>query len=283
MKFGVNTFIWTAVFDRTNLPLLPRIKAAGFDGVEVSMFNPETFDAAAIRKGLAENGLECTICSVLSHDVNMIAEDAPTRARAVTHLKDCAARAAEVGAKIIAGPLYSPVGHLPGRRRTEEEWKWAVDCYQRLTPTLASHGVTIAIEPLNRFETYFLNTAADTVRFCDEVNHPNVGILFDTFHANIEEKDIAAAYRTVAPHLKHVHTCENDRGTPGTGHIPWNEVFSALHDTGYDGWLTIESFGFSLGELSAAASIWRDIAPTPESIAFEGIKFLRRHAINSKE
>jgi len=282
MKFGVNTFIWTAVFDETNLALLPRIKAAGFDGVEVSMFNPRTFQSSAIRKGLAENGLECTICSVLGHDVNMIAEDAATRARALTHLKDCAARAAEVGAKLIAGPLYSPVGHLPGRRRTQDEWSWAVECYRQLAPTLVSHGVTIAIEPLNRFETYFLNTAADTVRFCDDVNHPNVGILFDTFHANIEEKDIAAAYRTVARHLKHVHTCENDRGTPGTGHIPWKEVFTALHEIGYDGWLTIESFGFSLGELSAAASIWRDIAPTPESIAFDGVKFLREHAINSK-
>jgi len=283
MKFGVNTFIWTAVFDRSHLPLLPKIKAAGFDGVEVSMFDPATFEASAIRQGLKENGLECTICAVLGHNVNMISDDPDTRKRARIHMEDCAKQAAEVGAKIIAGPLYSPVGHLPGRRRTEDEWKWAVECYRELGPTLKQHEVTIAIEPLNRFETYFLNTAADAVKLCDDIDHPNVGILFDTFHANIEEKNIADGYRTVARHLKHVHTCENDRGTPGTGHIPWPQVFAALKEIGYNGWLTIESFGFSLGELSAAASIWRDIAPTPEEIAFEGVKFLRRHALNLEQ
>jgi len=280
MKFGVNTFIWTAAFERSHLPLLPKIKAAGFDGVEVSMFDPATFEPAFLRQALEENGLEVNICAVLSHNVNMISEDAETRKRARTHMADCARQAAEVGARIIAGPLYSPVGYLPGRRRTEDEWKWAVECYRELGPTLAAHNVTIAIEPLNRFETYFLNTAADAVKLCDDIDHPNIGILFDTFHANIEEKNIADGYRTVARHLKHVHTCENDRGTPGTGHIPWDEVFQALKEIHYDGWLTIESFGFSLGELSAAASIWRDIAPKPEDIAYEGVTFIRRHALN---
>jgi D-psicose/D-tagatose/L-ribulose 3-epimerase len=151
-----------------------------------------------------------------------------------------------------------------------------VECYPAIGDTLAAHGVTIALEPLNRFETYFLNTAADAVKLCDEIDHPNVGILFDTFHANIEEKDVAAALRLTARHLKHVHTCENDRGIPGTGHVDWPGVFRALRETRYDGYLTIESFGFALGALSAAASIWRDIAPTPESIAFEGVEFLKR-------
>jgi D-psicose/D-tagatose/L-ribulose 3-epimerase len=277
MKYGVNTFIWTANFDSSNLPLLPRIKKAGFDGVEVPLFNPAQFAVADIRRGLKENGLECTICSVLTGGMNMISDDAAVRQKTRAHMEACVNSAAEVGAKIIAGPLYSPVGYLPGRRRTSEEWKWAVDCYQSLGPVLSSHGVTIAIEPLNRFETYFLNTAEDVARLCDEINHPNVGVLFDTFHANIEEKDIAQGYRTVGRHLKHVHTCENDRGIPGTGHVEWDGVFRALRDLNYDGWLTIESFGFSLGELSAAASIWRDIAPSPESIAFEGVKFLKRN------
>ena len=280
MKFGVNTFIWTANFDRSNLPLLPQLKAGGFDGVEVPLFRPSEFATADIAKGLAENGLECTICSVLTGGLNMISEDAAVRRQTRVHMEECVKTAAEVGAKIMAGPLYSPVGYLPGRRRTVDEWKWAVDCYQSLGPVLQRYGVTIAIEPLNRFETYFLNTAQDAAALCDEIDHPNVGVLFDTFHANIEEKDIAQGYRTVGRHLKHVHTCENDRGIPGTGHVEWKSVFQALHDLKYDGWLTIESFGFALGELSAAASIWRDIAPTPESIAYEGVKFLRR-SVNS--
>jgi D-psicose/D-tagatose/L-ribulose 3-epimerase len=280
MKFGVNTFIWTANFDRSHLPLLPQLKAGGFDGVEVPLFRPAEFATADIAKGLAENGLECTICSVLTGGLSMISDDAAVRRKTRVHMEECVKTAAEVGAKIMAGPLYSPVGYLPGRRRTADEWKWAVDCYQSLGPVLQQYGVTIAIEPLNRFETYFLNTAQDAAALCDQIDHPNVGVLFDTFHANIEEKDIAQGYRTVGRHLKHVHTCENDRGIPGTGHVEWKSVFQALHDLKYDGWLTIESFGFALGELSAAASIWRDIAPTPESIAYEGVKFLRK-SVNS--
>ncbi|HET9319679.1 MAG TPA: sugar phosphate isomerase/epimerase family protein [Bryobacteraceae bacterium] len=277
MKYGVNTFIWTVSFTKENLPLLPEIKRHGFEGIEVSMFRPAEFALDDIKRGMQQNGLECTICSVIPGGLSVISDDAAVRQKTRTHLEDCIKMAAEVGAKIIAGPLYSPVGYLPGRRRTEDEWKRAVECYQSLGPVLARHGVTIAIEPLNRFETYFLNTAADAVALCDQINHPNVGILFDTFHANIEEKNIGQAYRTVGRHLKHVHTCENDRGIPGSGHVEWQEVFQALRDIRYDGWLTIESFGFSLGELSAAASIWRDIAPTPESIAFEGVKFLKQN------
>jgi D-psicose/D-tagatose/L-ribulose 3-epimerase len=277
MKFGVNVFIWTATFERSHLPLLPVIKEHGFDGVEVPLFRAADFATADIRRGLEQNGLECTICSVIPRGLNMISEDAAIRQKTRIHMEECVKTAAEVGAKIMAGPLYSPVGYLPGRRRTPDEWKWAVECYQSLGPVLSQYQITIAIEPLNRFETYFLNTAADAVALCDAINHPNIGVLFDTFHANIEEKDIGAAYRTVGRHLKHVHTCENDRGIPGSGHVEWESVFQALRDLKYEGWLTIESFGFTLGELSAAAAIWRDIAPSPESIAFEGVKFLKQH------
>jgi D-psicose/D-tagatose/L-ribulose 3-epimerase len=183
---------------------------------------------------------------------------------------------AEAGAKVIAGPLYCPVGYLPGRRRTPDEWKRAVEGHQSLGDTLTSYGVTFAIEPLNRFVTFFLNTAADAARLAAQIGHPQVGILFDTFHANIEEKDIGAGFRQIGRHLRHVHTCENDRGVPGSGHVEWAGVFQALRAIGYDGWLTIESFGFALPNLSAAAAIWRDIEPTPESIASEGVKFLRK-------
>jgi len=276
MKFGVNTFIWTASFDRSHFALLPGIKKAGFDGVELPLINLQEVNAGAIRKTLAENELECTFCSVIPSGMSVISDDAGVRANTRVHLESCIQVAAEAGAKLIAGPIYSPVGYLPGRRRNADEWKRAVECYQSLGDTLAKNDVTIAIEPLNRFETYFLNTAEDAAALCDAVNNPRVGILFDTFHANIEEKDVASAYRRLGRHLKHVHTCENDRGTPGTGHVDWPGVFSALHDMKYDGWLTIESFGFALGELSAAASIWRDLAPTPESIAFDGVKFLRK-------
>jgi D-psicose/D-tagatose/L-ribulose 3-epimerase len=139
-------------------------------------------------------------------------------------------------------------------------------------------GIEIGIEPLNRFETYFLNTAADAARLCLEIDSPRIGILVDTFHANIEEKSIGAALRQAGPHLKHLHVCENDRGIPGSGHVAWGEFFATVAALGYDRWMTIESFGFSLGELSTAAAVWRDLAPTPEAIAFEGVTFLRANA-----
>jgi D-psicose/D-tagatose/L-ribulose 3-epimerase len=276
MKFGVNTFIWSGTFDPSNFDLLPMVKEAGFDGVEVPLLRLRDFQAAPIRKATEAHGLECNICSVLADGLSLISENADTRRKTRQHLQDVAKAAGEAGVKIVAGPLYSPVGYLPGRRRTTDEWKWAVEGFQSVGDALAANDVTFAIEPLNRFETYFLNTAADAARLAEEIGHPNIGILFDTFHANIEEKNIADGYRTVGRHLKHVHTCENDRGIPGTGHVEWKQVFEALRSMGYDGWLTIEGFGFAIKDLSAAASIWRDIERTPESIAFEGVKFLKQ-------
>jgi D-psicose/D-tagatose/L-ribulose 3-epimerase len=275
MKFGVNTFIWSAGIDRDLLNRFPSIKEQGFDGVELPLIRPEEVPLVDIRRSLAQNELACTFCSVLPQGLSVVSPSADVRQKTRTHLADCVRVAAEAGAEIIAGPLYSPVGDIPGRRRTEDEWKWAVECYRLLGAILRSYEITIAIEPLNRFETYFLNTAADAVRLAAEIDHPNVGVLFDTFHANIEEKDVAAALRSVAPYLKHVHACENDRGIPGTGHTDWSGVFRALAELRYEGWVTIESFGFSLGDLSAAASIWRDLAPSAEAIAFEGVEFLK--------
>lgn len=279
MKFGVNTFIWSSSYDETVEGMLPLIKQNGFDGIEVPLFRASDFPGAKIRKDAATNGLEVNACSVLVDGLSLISDAADLRRKTVQHLKDLIKAAAEANISRIAGPIYSPVGYLPGRRRTADEWKWAVEGHQSLGDTLAAHNVTMAIEPLNRFETFFLNTAADAATLAEQIGHPNVGILFDTFHANIEEKHIADGYRTVGQHLKHVHTCENDRGIPGSGHVEWKSVFQALKDVNYVGWLTIESFGFALGDLSAAAAIWRDIEKTPESIAFEGIRFLKKNVL----
>ncbi len=275
MKFGVNTFIWSAEINSDLLRLFPVIREHGFDGVELPLIHPAETPVREIRRLLEEHRLECTFCSIIPRGLSLIDDDIEVRRKTRVHLETCIRTAAEAGSKLIAGPLYSPVGYLPGRRRTEDEWKRAVECYRELGGTLQSHGVQIAIEPLNRFETYFLNTAEDGARLAAAIDHPNVGILFDTFHANVEEKDVAAALHTVGPYLKHVHACENDRGTPGTGHTDWPGVFRELTALEYDGWVTIESFGFALGELSAAASIWRDLAPSAEAIAFEGVKFLK--------
>ncbi|MEO8481445.1 MAG: sugar phosphate isomerase/epimerase family protein [Acidobacteriota bacterium] len=276
MKLGVNTFIWSSEFTPANLSLLPRIKAAGFDGIEMPIAQPAQFKTEEIRRGLEANSLECTVCSVILQDYSLISDDADVRRRTQTHVKDVIKVTADLGATLLDGPLYAPVGYLPGRRRTTDEWQRAIEGYQTIAPALVANGVTLAIEPLNRFETYFLNTVADAVALCDAVNHPNVGVAFDTFHANIEEKNIPAACRSVGRHLKHVQVSENDRGTPGSGHVAWREFFAVLRAMNYNAWLTIESFGPNLGAFSSAVCIWRDIEPTPDEIAFDGLTFLRQ-------
>lgn len=275
MKFGVTAYIWAAEFTPAQLGILPRLRDRGFDGIEIPVFRPEAFDVAPVRRGLEQEGMRCEVSAALVSGLSLASDDPAVRRHTIAHITRIVEAAAELGASIVAGPLYTPVGWLPGRRRTPDEWARVVEAYQTMAPVLEAHGVTIAIEPLNRFETYFLNTVADGLALCDAIGSPRVGLLFDTFHANIEEKDIAASCRAVGRHLAHVHTSENDRGTPGSGHVDWPGVFAALRDQHYDGWLTIESFGFALGDLSAAASIWRDIEPDPESIAFDGIDFLK--------
>ena len=275
MKFGANTFIWSDHFGPEQFPLLPRLKDAGFDGVELPMIEHPVKRNPQLRSELERIGLECTFCAVLPQGLNTVSEDAGVRARTLAHWKTCIETVAELGGQILAGPLYAPVGYLPGMRRTPEEWNRAVGMFQELIPALDQFEVNLAIEPLNRYETYFLNTAEDAAQLCREIDHRRVGILFDTYHANIEEKSLSAAVQTAGEHLLHFHACENDRGIPGSGHIDWTAIFQTLRKMRYDGWLTIEGFGFSLGALSAAASIWRDLAPTPDAVAFDGVRFLR--------
>lgn len=276
MRYGINTFLWSSNFGPSDFYLLPKIKQHGFDGIEATLLDLNTFHAKAIRTALEDSGLSCTVCAVLPNGYSLISPDEAVRAKSKTYLADCVKSVADAGATMIAGPLYSPVGYLPGTRRTRDEWQRVVEAYQEIGPVLERHQVHVGLEPLNRFETYFLNTTADAVKLCDEIGHRNVGILWDTFHANIEEKHPAEALLSTGRHLKHVHTCENDRGTPGTGHVDWQGVFTALYQLKYDGWLTIESFGFKIDGLSAAASIWRDLAADPEDIAWQGVEFLKR-------
>ena len=217
--------------------------------------------------------MECTFCSALTGQLSLAA---PDNKAAISFLTDAIRCAADLGASVLAGPFCSPVGYLPGRRRTPDEWQRVIDGLRALTPVLDESGVTLAVEPLNRFETFLLNTMSDARAMCEAVDHPKVGVLFDTFHANIEEKSMGVALQSLGSRLRHVHASENDRGTPGTGHVPWPELRDALRQMDYQDWVVIESFGSAIKEIAAAASIWRDLAPTADEIAFDGVKYLRR-------
>lgn len=275
MKYGVNTMVWTTRMNREQEALLSRIKEWGFDGVELFLSLEEPANIPEMRQILDNLGLDRTACAVLPRDASLISTDVGVRARGVDFIKKCIERTSELGGQVICGPLYSALGVMTGKGRTDEEWKWAVDGLTAGARRGEDLGVMLCVEPINRFETYFLNTQADAAKLVRSIGAPNVKIHFDTFHANIEERNPIDSLRSIASELGHVHISENDRGTPGTGHIDWRGVFSTLKNIGYDGWLTIESFAQPEPELAAAAAIWRDLGSTGDELAANGLRFMK--------
>jgi len=278
MKYGVNTMVWTTRINETHEALFSCIKAWGFDGVELFLSPQEPADIPAVRQMLEDNHLECTTCSVLPRDCHLVSHEPEMRARGVEFLKTCVDGTAELGARLVCGPMYAGLGVMTGRRRTAEEWKWAVEGLQVVARHAETRQVTICLEPLNRFETYFLNTLEDAASLVHDVGASNVKIHFDTFHSNIEEKHPAEALRSIAKELGHVHISENDRGIPGSGHVDWQGVLKVLKAIRYQGWMTIESFAQPEPDLAAAAAIWRDMAPSGDELAQQGLRFIRRLA-----
>jgi D-psicose/D-tagatose/L-ribulose 3-epimerase len=179
-----------------------------------------------------------------------------------------------LGAKLLGGPLYAPIGYLPEHRPTKDEWTWAVEAFQAIGDVLDSCCVTLSIEPVNRSETFFLRTASEARSLCQAIGHPRIGVTMDTFHANIEERNIAGAVRSLGHELKHLHASENDRGLLGNGHIDFRAIIAALREIGYKGYLMIEGFGYSPDEKSGPGALWADIAVSPEKIASRGAQFL---------
>jgi D-psicose/D-tagatose/L-ribulose 3-epimerase len=275
MRFGVNTMVWTTQVGEKQDPLFARIKEWGFDGVELFLSPDEPANIPAVRATLDRLELERTTCSVLPREANLISADAATRQRGAEFLKKCVERTAELGAKLICGPMYAGLGVMTGSRRTGKEWNWAVKGLRVAAKRAEKLGVCMCIEPLNRFETYFLNTLEDAARLVQDVGAPNVKVHFDTFHSNIEEQHPAEALRANGKLLGHVHISENDRGVPGTGHNDWKGILKALKDIQYDGWLTIESFAQPEPALAAAAAIWRDLATSGDDLARQGLRFTK--------
>ena len=275
MKTGLNVLLWTAAATAEHLPLLESIKDWGYDGVEFPMFSPDCSPWATLAAKLDDLGLGRTAVTVIPETANPISDDPASRRAGLDHLQACLDACAALGAETLVGPLYSPCGRLVGRGPTADEWGWAVEALRAAAEYADPLGISLAVEPLNRFETYFLNCTAQAVRLVDEVAHPRLGMLYDTFHANIEEKDPVGAIAVAGARMAHVHISENDRSTPGEGHVPFAETFAALKAAGYDGWLTVEAFGRALPEVAAATSIWRDMMESEEALARRTDAFIR--------
>ena len=277
MKVGMNLFLWTDdPADESWLPLYERLKAIGFDGIELPIFHPRPERFAALGRRLDDLGLERTAVAIRSPENDPMSPDPGVREAAVAASAlaiDCAEAA---GASVVGGPLYAAIGRFSGAGPTKEEWEASTSVLQRVADHAARADISLSFEFLNRFEIYLLNTTEDTARYVRDVARPNVGIHYDTFHAHIEEKDPAAAIRAHGDAITHVHISENDRSTPGKGHVAWDATFDALVASGYDGWLTIEAFGSSLPSLAAATKIWRRMFTDEETLAREGHDFIRR-------
>ncbi len=276
MKIGMNLLLWTAAATKEHFGLIEDIKRWGFDGVEVPMFAPDCSPWHALKGLLSDEGMGSTVVCILPEGTSMIMGDVATQHSAIDFLKACVDSAAELGAETLAGPIFHPVGELIGRGPNVDERERFVENIHKIGEHAKGSGVNISVEPLNRFETFFLNCQEDAASILDEVNLPNVGILYDTFHSNIEEKCIGDAIRRGGKHINHVHISANDRATPGEDHVRWEENFAALKGIGYDGWLTIEAFGAWLPEIAGATCIWRSMAPSEEHLATEGLKFIKK-------
>ena len=274
-RFGINLMVWNGTVGAAELALLPQIKELGYATVELPVFAADALDIGTVRQALTAHGLTCTLSTALPAGVNLIDEEC--RAAGVSYLESIIEVAAQVGAPLICGPLAAPVGERRGRGYTQAEWDSCVLGLRAAGAFAAAAGITLALEPLNRFETFIVNTVADGVRLVEEVDNQAVGLLLDTFHMHIEEKSTAAAIRHAGRHLKHFHSSENDRGTVGSGQVAWPSVFGALRDIDYQGQIVVESFGHTIPALAGATCVWRPLAASPEALASGSIQFLSKH------
>ena len=278
MKIGMCLFLWTTRVTKDHEAILRDLKATGFDGVEVPVFEGTPDDYRRTADLLDEIGLERTAVSAMGDPANnLIGADAATRSAGVAYVRWAIDCAAALGAKTLCGPLHSTLGHFSGTGPTAEEFARSSESQRAIGDHAATRGVTVALEALNRFECYLLNTMDGLTAHLDQIGHPNVRAMYDTFHANIEETDPVGAFTRNLRTIAHVHISENDRGVPGRGNIPWAETFAAIRASGYDGWLTIEAFGRALPDLAAATKIWRDLAESPQAVYRDGYRHIRAH------
>ena len=277
MRFGVDSFIWSEVFSDKDIWIIHKAKEIGFDAVDIAVAHPETFPLQKVLDAKAETGMELVTTTTLGAETNLISPDPDIRANGVKHMKTLIDINRALGSKIIGGVNYAGWGCLTGKPRTDQEWEWSVNAMREISTYAKENwdGI-IAVECVNRFETHFLNIAADAVQYCKDVGNDNMKVHLDCFHMIREEKSFSGAVKDCGrEYLGYVHVNENDRGIPGTGLVPFEEFFAALDEVGYDGPLTIESFDPSFEELSANCAIWRTFAPSGEALATEGLANLK--------
>jgi D-psicose/D-tagatose/L-ribulose 3-epimerase len=279
MKFGANTWIWFSPFTMAEIAdTAARMAEAGFDMIEFPIETIDAFDYQQAGAIARDHGLSVATTAAMSPERDLIHPDETIRENGAAYIRHCIDAATTLGATHLVGPMYSAVGRT--WQSTSEERARDTDLLvsqlRSLAAYAADHGVTLCVEPLNRFETSFINLTSQAIEVVDRVDSPSCKLLLDTFHMNIEEKSLGDAIRAAGPRLRHFHACENDRGAPGSGNVTWSEVAGGLRDINYDGPVVIESFTAKVKSIARAAAIWRPLAPSQDAIAYDGLKFLKQ-------
>jgi D-psicose/D-tagatose/L-ribulose 3-epimerase len=279
MKFGANTWIWFSPVTIEDLKTTAaQMVKAGFDMIELPFETFNAFDYAEAAAVIREHGLGISTAAAMGPDRDLIHPEKKIRDNGMAFVRHCIEAAQTLGASNVIGPIYSAVGRTWSATAEERarDLDLLVAQLSQLAVYAADHDVTLCLEPLNRFETSFINTAVQGIEVIDRVDHPACRLMLDTFHMNIEERSMGEAIRAVGPRLHHFHACENDRGAPGAGHIPWPDVAAGLKAIHYDGPVVIESFTAKVKSIAKAAAIWRPLAPTQDAIAYDGLAFLKK-------
>jgi len=281
VRFGICTWVWASPLRDANvLAIAERVRSLGFDVLEVCIEDPSLVSVEALVEARERTGLDYSVCGAFGPDRDLAHHDPGPSANAAAYLDRLLEVAAAIGSPHVCGPAYAAVGKEPAvdHEARRVEWERAVVGLTAAAGRAAALGVRLAIEPLNRFETDLVNTVEQGLALCADIGSPAAGLLLDTFHMNIEEKAIGTAIRAAGDRLFHVHACENDRGTIGTAHVPWDDVFSALDDIGYDGQVVIESFTPDVTTIARAVCLWRPLDATGDALATAGLEFLRESA-----
>ncbi|MGA2613935.1 MAG: sugar phosphate isomerase/epimerase family protein [Spirochaetia bacterium] len=276
--FGVNTFMWASPFRTRDLPLLDRAKSLGFDLLEIPIEGEQDIDYRKAAEEYRRTGLSASICAVMGAGRDPSHDDEVIQRGGVSYLKHLIDAAVTVGSPLVVGPLFASVGRT--WQASPEQHKRELDRCAKNLKQVARYaedkGITLALEPLNRFESSFVNLTDQAVELAHMIDSPRMKVMMDTFHANIEEKSLGKAIEAAGPLLVHVHANENDRGTPGSGHVPWSEVAGAMKKIRFEGALVIESFSTEVKEIARAAAVWRPLAASADILARDGLAFLKK-------
>ncbi|MGO4919103.1 sugar phosphate isomerase/epimerase family protein [Maribacter spongiicola] len=278
IDFGVSTWLWQSPFTTKSIDLFPKIKALGYDLVEIPVEDPMLINAKEVKKALNDNGLKVSVCGAFGPTKDLTHENKDMHRQCFEYLALCFDLCNELEVKFLAGPMYSAVGkaRMVSSEQRKIEWNLAVSNLQKVCNMANEHHLSIALEPLNRFESDMVNTAEDVMRLVTDINNEAAKVLLDGFHMTIEEQSIRKAINTVGDKLIHVQVSENHRGVPGTGLTPWNDFKLGLDDINYHGGLVIESFTPEIKELAAAVCIWKTMAKSQDEFAQQGLQFLKQ-------